>query len=78
MNYLHVNQMWTLVNKPLNFSLIYCKLLFKVNHEVDSVWFEARLIAKGFTQKNALIIMRYAHVAKFTIVDNYACFSCSF
>lgn len=49
MNSLHVNQTWTFVPKNVNFSLIYCKWLFKLKHEIDSVCFKARLVDKGFT-----------------------------
>lgn len=68
------NQIWELVDKPKQQRVVGCKWIFKKKIEgavVDGVRFKARLVVKGFTQKDgidfneifSLVVKHYKDIA---------------
>lgn len=54
---LEKNGTWVMVDKPKTHKLFSCKGLFKKKSEVvdkETVRFKARLVARGFTQKEGI------------------------
>ena len=61
---LHKNKTWELVKLPKGKKAIGLKWVYTKEgiHDVENARFKARLMAKGFSQKRALIMMRYSHL----------------
>lgn len=55
-NSLIANNVWQLVNRPLNQNIVKCKWVFKTKFDADGKFskFKARLVARGFTQVEGL------------------------
>lgn len=54
---LYKNNTWVLVDKPKGKKLVSCKWLFKLKKEIPSVeraQYKARLVARGFTQREGI------------------------
>src|SRR3954465_3159116 len=54
MKSLHVNHTWELIKKPAGARLVKCQWIFKVKEGIEGVTskrYKARLVARGFTQK---------------------------
>lgn len=54
---LRKNETWTLIPKLENHKLVECKWLFKVKEDISNselIKYEARLVAKGFTNFNEI------------------------
>ncbi|KAL0399931.1 UNVERIFIED_CONTAM: Retrovirus-related Pol polyprotein from transposon TNT 1-94 [Sesamum radiatum] len=63
------NKMWTLVPKPKDTSIVDCKWLFKMKQENESTRYKARLVTKGFTQKEGIDFTEiFSSVVKYTTV----------
>ena len=56
MEFVYSNQVWNLVEPPEGIKLIGCKWIYKKKKEVDGKveTFKARLVEKGFTQKEGI------------------------
>ncbi|KAL0361357.1 UNVERIFIED_CONTAM: Retrovirus-related Pol polyprotein from transposon TNT 1-94 [Sesamum radiatum] len=68
-NSLMKNKTWTLVPKPKDTSIVDCKWLFKMKQENESTRCKAKLVAKGFTQKEGIdFIEIFSPVVKYTTV----------
>lgn len=55
-NSLMENQVWKLVPRPTNTNIVKCKWVYKLKHDADGKFdrFKARLVARGFTQKQGI------------------------
>ena len=68
---LEANHTWTLTTLPPHKKTIGCKWLYKVKYKSDGTVerYKAKLVAKGFTQKEGLdYIKTFSHVAKLVTI----------
>ena len=68
---LEANNTWSLTSLPAHEKPIGCKWVYKIKHKADGSieWYKARLIAKGFTQREGLDYLEtFSLVAKMVSV----------
>ena len=51
------NDVWDIVSKPENKSVVSSKWIYKIKHDVDGS--KERFVAKGFSHKGELIMKRH-------------------
>ena len=64
LNQFERNNVWTLVSRPKNYSIISIKWVYrnKLDEYENVIRNKARLVAKGYNQEEKLILMRFLHL----------------
>lgn len=82
MTTLEENNTWTLVDRPLDKDVIDCRWVFKRKQDEYGAWtvYKARLVARGFQQKNVDSDSIYSPVAKLVTLRTFVaiCLYCEF
>ena len=63
LNSMYSNQVWNLVKAPNDIKLVGCKWVYKRKRGIDGKveTFKARLVVKGYTQKEGMIMKKLFH-----------------